>query len=141
MIPDRLLPFVLRIVGSVALLAIPCILLPYSVMNEIHGTLGMGKLPDAPVVGYLARSTSFFYAALGGLLWVVSFDLRRHRVVLGFLGVAMILLGLTLYAVDFSEGMPVWWCIGEGTFNTLFGATVLTLSLRIAPRKKLEGPE
>lgn len=131
MTPDRLLRFVLRIVGSIALLAIPFIVLPYSVMNEIHQVLGMGTLPETPVVGYLARSTSFFYAALGGVLWVASFDLRRHRVLLGFLGVAMISLGLTLYAVDFSEGMPLWWCVGEGTFNTLFGVTVLTLTLRI----------
>jgi hypothetical protein len=47
---------------------------PYSWMNAIHQWLGLGVLPDAPVAGYLARSTSAFYAMLGGLLWVLLFD-------------------------------------------------------------------
>jgi hypothetical protein len=131
MTPERLLILVLRIVGSVALLAIPWIMLPYSVMNGIHEGLGMGRLPDAPIVGYLARSTSFFYALLGGLLWIASLDLSRHRVILCFIGLAAMLLGITLYAVDFTEGMPLWWSMAEGTINVLFGATVVMLSLRV----------
>ena len=31
-------------------------MVPYSWMDAIHQGLGMGKLPDAPIVGYLVRS-------------------------------------------------------------------------------------
>lgn len=48
----------LRIVGSVSLLAVFFAIMPYSWMNVIHEWLGMGQLPNEPVVGYLARSTS-----------------------------------------------------------------------------------
>jgi hypothetical protein len=35
-----------------------------------------------PVVGSLARSTSAFYAMLGGLFWIISFDLFIATLVL-----------------------------------------------------------
>lgn len=128
---ERLFRLLLRIVGSAALLAIPFVFVPYAGMNAIHDGLGMGQLPDAPVVGYLARSASAFYAILGGLLWVLSFDLRRHRLVLVYLGAAILLFGLVIFAVDFLEGMPRWWNLWEGSVNTLFGIVILVLSCRL----------
>ena len=125
--PERLLQLLIRVVGSVALLAIPCALMPYSWMDAVHQWLGMGELPSEPVVGYLARSTSAFYALTGGLLWVVSFDLRRHRPVVRYLGVAIILIGLMLLAVDLIGRMPWWWCLVEGPFNMSFGTVILVL--------------
>ena len=128
---ERFFRLLLRIVGSAALLAIPFVFVPYAGMNAIHDGLGMGQLPDAPVVGYLARSDSAFFAILGGLLWVLSFDLRRHRPVLVYLGVAILLFGLVLFAVDLLEGMPRWWALGEGPVNTLFGILILVFSWRL----------
>ena len=88
----------------------------------------MGKLPDQPIVSYLARSTSAFYAMLGGLLWVVSFDLIRHRVVLRYLGVAIVLFWLLLLTVDWFEGMPLFWRVGEGPVNIVLGVVILMLN-------------
>jgi hypothetical protein len=101
-------------------------------MDEIHRGLGMGQLPGEPIVGYLARSTSLFYALFGGLFWVLSSDLNRHRKVLCYLGTAMILFGLILCGVDFLEGMPTWWSLAEGPFNVVFGVIILSLSYRLA---------
>ena len=128
---ERLFRLLLRIVGSAALLAIPFVFVPYAGMNAIHEGLGMGQLPHAPVVGYLARSASAFYAILGGLLWVLSSDLRRHRLVLVYLGIAILLFGLVLFAVDFLEGMPLWWSLWEGAVNTVFGTLILVFSCRL----------
>ena len=102
-------------------------------MNAIHAALGLGTLPDAPIVGYLARSTSGFYALLGGLLWVVSFDLQKHRAVLDYLGAAIGLFGLALFAVDHAEGLPRAWALWEGPVVTLFGLTILVLNRRRPP--------
>jgi len=135
--PERVLQRLMQIVGSIALLAIPCVLMPYSWMNAIHQGLGMGELASDPVVGYLARSTSAFYALLGGLLWVVSLDLRRHRPVIRYLGVAIIVIGFTLLGVDLAEGMPWWWSLAEGPFNIVFGALILVLGGSI-PRTRHE---
>jgi len=135
--PERILQLLTRVVGSVALLAIPCALMPYSWMNAVHQGLGMGELPREPIVGYLARSTSAFYALVGGLLWVVSLDLRRYRPVLRYLGMAIILIGLMLFGVDLAEGMPWWWSLAEGTFNVGFGVAILVLSRRICENSLL----
>jgi len=121
----------LRIVGGASLLAIFAVLMPYDSMNATHQWLGMGTLPDAPVVGYLARSTSFFYAMFGGLAWVLSFDLPRHRAVVCYLGFALIALGVTLLAVDIVEGMPLYWIAVEGPADAFFGAVTLYFGRRL----------
>ena len=129
---DRFFKLFLRVIGTTALFALVAVIMPYSWMNAIHQRLGLGTLPSEPIVGYLARSTSAFYALLGGLLWLVSFDLPRHRLVLRFLGVAIIVFGGMLLIVDFVEGMPLWWSLWEGPINMAFGTIILILSNRIA---------
>jgi hypothetical protein len=121
----------LRIMGSVSLLALVFVAVPYAWMDAIHQGLGLGRLPDEPIVGYLARSTSAFYAMLGGLLWLASFDLKRHRLLLGYLGAAMVALGLALGAIDWIEGMPLFWKVGEGPIDVAFGIVLVWMSRRI----------
>jgi len=128
---DRFLRLFLRIIGTASLFAFVAVVMPYSWMNAIHQWLGMGRLPTEPIVGYLARSTSAFYALFGGLLWVVSFDLQRHRLVLRYLGAAIILFGATLIAIDMFEGMPLYWSLCEGPIDIGFGIVILFLSYRI----------
>ncbi len=133
---ERALELFLRAIGSVALLAIFAVFMPYSWMNAVHGWLGMGTLPSDPIVGYLARSTSIFYALLGGLFWVLSFDLQRHRLVLGYLGVVVVLFGVVLTGVDLLEGMPLFWTVGEGPVNMVFGIVILMLRRDVGPERR-----
>jgi len=72
---EKLLKLLLRFLGTTSLFALVFVVAPYSWLDSIHSLLGMGQFPDKPVVGYLARSTSALYAILGGLFWIVSFDL------------------------------------------------------------------
>jgi hypothetical protein len=132
--PSTVLRWFLRLIGTASLLAILFVPAPYACMNSIHRLLGMGVLPDAPVVGYLARSTSAFYALLGGLLWLVSFDLARYRPILWYLGAVFILFGLSLAAIDSIEGLPLFWRVGEGPIDTAFGVIILWLNYRAQDR-------
>ena len=75
---ESALRVLLRFIGTSSLLALIFVPVPYSWMNGIHQYLGMGELSHQPVVGYLARSTSAFYAILGGLFLLISFDLPRY---------------------------------------------------------------
>ncbi len=134
MTSQQTLRLILRLMGSLSLLALIFVAAPYSWMDSIHSSLGMGQLPDKPVVGYLARSTSAFYALLGGLLWVVSFDLGRLRRVLVYLGAAITSLVDVLFVVDWAEGMPSFWTVWEGPFVVAFGLVMLLLSRRVRPR-------
>ena len=125
---DRFLILFLRLVGTVAGLAVFCVAMPYAWMDATHRFLGMGALPDAPIVGYLARSTSAFYAMLGGLFWVMSCDLSRYRPLLRYVGLAIMLLGVALTVIDHLEGLPLFWQAGEGPFDAAIGAVILFLA-------------
>ena len=134
MTSKQILKLILRLIGSSSLLALIFVAAPSRWMDSIHSTLGMGQLPDAPVVGYLARSTSAFYALLGGLFWIISFDLERHRRVLIYLGAAIAGFGVVLLIVDWVEGMPSFWTLWEGPFVMVLGLALLLLSRGVEPR-------
>lgn len=128
---EFLLRFFLRAIGGVSLLALVAVVMPYTWMNATHEWLGLGPLPDEPIVGYLARSLSAFYAFFGGLLWMVSFDLQRHRPTLCFLGGVTIVFGALLLGIDWVEGLPSYWRSGEGPFVMAVGAAILVLARKI----------
>lgn len=134
---ERLLKLFLRIIGTAALFALVAVVMPYSWMNAIHQWLGMGRLPSEPVVGYLARSASAFYALFGGLLWLTSWDLQRHRLVLCYLGAATIIFGAALFVVDLLEGMPLYWSLTEGPTNVILGIVVLVFSYRVGVERAM----
>ena len=125
---DCVLTVMLRVIGSSSLTALFFVAAPREWMTSIHADLGLGPMPSSPVVWYLARSLSAFYALLGGLFWVVSFDLRRHRGVVGYLGVALLLFGVALFAIDYHEGLPPFWTYWEGPSVALFGLALSMLN-------------
>ena len=128
---QRFLRDFLRVVGTAGLFALPCALMPESWMDAIHQWLGLGRLPTEPIVGYLARSTSLFYAMIGGLMWVLSGDLYRYRGALCYFGAAGVVFGLVLFAADVAVGLPLWWSVGEGISNVMIGGLVLVLSWQL----------
>ncbi len=125
---DRIFRLLLRIAGTSELFALIFIVAPESWMVAIHAWLGLGELPREPIVGYLARSTSAFYAMMGGLMWVVSFDLTRHRQVLIYLGWAQTFFGMALLGIDTYEGLPLSWTLFEGPIVIPLGLVTLWLA-------------
>jgi hypothetical protein len=72
---DKALVLLLRIVGVPALFALVAVFMPVSWMAATHRWLGLGEMPTGPVVEYLARSVSAFYAIMGALCLVLTTDL------------------------------------------------------------------
>ena len=83
---DKALVILLRFVGVGALFALVAVVMPSSWMAAAHRWLGLGEMPTAPVVEYLARSLSAFYALVGALCLVLTTDLERYRPLVRFLG-------------------------------------------------------
>ena len=129
---DRTLKLLLRLCGGSMLFAMIFVVAPESWMMAIHEALDMGTLPTVPVVGYLARSISAFYAMFGGLFLLVSFDVVRHRTVLVYLSWATTVFGVVMVGIDLFEGMPTSWTLSEGPFAILFGLALLWFSTRLA---------
>ncbi|MCB1125506.1 MAG: hypothetical protein KDM81_03345 [Verrucomicrobiae bacterium] len=127
-----LLKCFLRYVGSVSLLALVAVAMPHSWMDATHRWLGLGEMPSGPIVGYLTRTLSAFYALLGGLLWVLSFDLKRHLPVLRYVAWAMIGFGGIALIVDWQVGLPWHWTVFEGPMVIAFGKVILWLARSVS---------
>ena len=125
---DKALVILLRFVGVGALFALVAVFMPVSWMAATHRWLGLGEMPTGPVVEYLARSLSAFYAVMGALCLVLAADLERYRPLVRFLGAAFSLMSLVLLGVDLAAGMPWWWSASEGPGGVVFGALLLVLA-------------
>lgn len=124
----RVLTWILRIYGVLALPALIFVVAPHDWMRAIHSWAELGVMPDTPVVWYLARSTSAFYAILGGLYLLASLDIDRYHPLVIYLGVATTVLGLVLFVVDSVEGMPASWTWSEGPVVIVSGIVMLYLT-------------
>src|SRR5437763_16377771 len=98
---DKVLVILFRYLLCIgSLFALVAVLMPVSWMAATHRWLGLGEMPTGPVVEYLARSLSAFYALVGALCLVVAADLERYRPLVRFLGVAFALMSVVLLGVD-----------------------------------------
>ena len=122
------LRWLLRINGGVMILATVAVVMPHSAMDRIHHGLGLGQLPDVPIVGYLTRSLSALYALLGVTAVYLAADVPRYRPLIRFWSAATIVFGLTLLGIDLAVQLPAWWALGEGGCVTAMGAVLLWLS-------------
>jgi hypothetical protein len=131
----RLLVVLLRIAGLFTMTAFLAMLLPVEWMASTHHWLGLGELPRAPVVDYLARSIAGLYGFHGVLLMIVSGDPVRYHTLVWYVAFMNILFGLMLIAIDIHASLPLWWTITEGPPIVLFGVAIALLnrSLRAAP--------
>src|SRR5215831_16593360 len=125
---DKAPALLLRLMGVPALFALVAVVMPVSWMAATHRWLGLGEMPTGPVVEYLARSLSAFYAVMGSLCLVLATDLERYRPLVRFLGVAFALMSLVLLGVDLAAEMPWWWSASEGPGGVVFGALLFLLA-------------
>jgi hypothetical protein len=125
---DKVLALLLRFVGVGALFALVAVFMPSSWMAATHRWLRLGEMPTGPVVEYLARSLSAFYAIMGALCLVLATDLERYRPLVRFLGVAFALMSVVFLGVDLPAGMPWWWSASEGPGGVVFGALLFALA-------------
>ena len=135
---ERWLVYLLRFGGVLLGSAVFAIFLPDGWMAAIHGRLGLGEYPQAPLTSYLTRSLSAMYAFHGFLLLALSTDVRRFRPVLRFVAWATVGLGLALLAIDFHAPMPVWWRLSEGPWVILTGGLLVWLVGRVSSNHRPE---
>jgi hypothetical protein len=123
------------------ILAAPAVFMPLSWMDVIHGWLGLGRLPQEPIVSYLARSVSAFYAMAGALALYVSFDVERYWRLIAVLAVELIVFGATFLAIDVALRMPAYWVFMEGPCCIALGGIVLWLQWLAGPPRSRSDAE
>ncbi len=128
---QRQLVLFLRVSAVILLLALAALVLPHRAMNGMHDWLGLGDLPNVPMVSYLARSSGGQYASLGALYLYLSRDVRRHRDLLRFLAAIKLAFGAAMLVVDVAVGMPLLWTLVEGPFILAWSLALLVLTRRV----------
>lgn len=123
----RLLTWMLRTIGLLDLIALVAVFSSRAWIASIHQSLGLGTFPDEPIVGYLARCTSIWYASYGMLLWFVSFDIEKYSRLITCLAVTMFVQGFIVIGIDVAERMPDWWIALEGPCCSGLGASLLLM--------------
>ena len=130
-ITDRGVAVALRLFGAVDLLALGAAAMPFAWMEETHARLGFGVLPHGPVVEYLARHVSLWYAVHAATLLYLSTDVARYRPVIRFLAWLGLAFVACLAAVNLTSGLPAWWAAAQlagGGFGCVVVLVLLSAS-------------
>jgi len=87
----RLLAWLLRLAGAFEILAFFAVVMPRSWMEVSHAWLGMGVMPDGPLIMFMIRQASYTYGMHGVSLWVLASDVVRFRKLVILNGIAYLL--------------------------------------------------
>lgn len=120
----------LRLAGVVMLTAFLAMLMPVDWMASTHEWLGLGVLPRAPIVDYLARSVAALYGFHGVLVLLVAQDPIKYRTFVWYLAVMNVLFGVMITAIDIHAGLPASWTLTEGPPVLAFGIIIGVLNRR-----------
>ena len=110
---ERWLALLLRVAGAVCLLALIPLWMPRDWIDAGHRMLGLGSFPDRPIAEYLARSVSALSSFYGGLLIMLSADVRRYAPLIVYQAVAIMALSASGLVVGSWAGMPLWFVGGD----------------------------
>jgi hypothetical protein len=126
---QRLQVWLLRLAGTVEILAFVAVVMPRSWMEISHEWLGMGLMPDGSLVMFMIRQASYAYGMHGISLWVIATDVVRFRPLVIFNGIAFLLAAPVFFFIDYTSGVPFWWTIGDTLGCAFFGGGLLLLCL------------
>ena len=128
---EKIIIIILRVTGLLLMTAFVFVFVPYEIMAKIHKQIGLGEFPQIPILAYLARSVSLFYAIHGAIVFYISFDLMKYLPVLRLLCYLGILFGICPFIIDFNAPMPKYWVYGEGPLAIILSIFILVLASKL----------
>src|SRR6476659_5889181 len=96
---ERLLVWLLRLAGAVEILAFIAVIMPRSWMEIANGWIGLGAMPDAPLLMFMIRQASYTYGVHGLSLWLIATDVKRFRPFVIFNGVAFLVAAPVFFLI------------------------------------------
>jgi hypothetical protein len=132
---QRLLSWLLRLAGSVEILAFFAVVMPRSWMEVSHAWLGLGEMPRGPIIMFMIRQASYTYGMHGVSLWVLASNVARFRTLVLLNGIAFLLAAPVFFLIDFTSAMPWWWTVGDTLGCGVLGIAVLLLTSNVAKRR------
>jgi len=132
---ETILILILRLAGAMLVIAFVAVFLPYDVMNRIHQNMGLGVLPQTPIVDYLARSLSMFYGIHGVITLYISFHLKRYLSFLKLLCFLGVIMGIMLFYIDMNARMPAFWAYYEAPIVITLNVIIYILALLVEKKE------
>ena len=123
-----LLAWLLRLAGVTEVLAFVAVMMPRSWMEVSHAWLGMGLMPEGPLIMFMIRQASYTYGMHGVSLWVLASDVVRFRKLVILNGIAYLLAGPIFFWIDYTTGMPWWWTLVDSAGCGFNGLAILLLA-------------
>jgi hypothetical protein len=133
---QRLQSWLLRVAGSVEILAFVAVLMPRSWMEASHAWLGLGDMPQGAVLMFMIRQASYVYGMHGVLLWILASDVTRYRPLIRFTGFSFLLAAPVFLIIDHTAGMPLYWTLSDAAGCAFFGVALLWLTHGTAGRNE-----
>jgi hypothetical protein len=124
---QRLLSWLLRLTGAIEVLAFIAVVMPRSWMEVSHVWLGLGEMPEGPLIMFMIRQASYAYGVHGVSLWVLASDVHRFRPLVTLNGVSFLLAAPVIFLIDYTSGVPLWWTAVDTLGCAFFGAALLWL--------------
>ena len=125
---EKILSWLMTIIGCGLMVAFFFMVIPAKWMMEIHARLGLGDMLNTPLTFYLARSTSLLYGVHGVLMFVCGRNIRKFSDLIPIFGWLHVLIGTAMIGIDLTSGMPWWWTTFEGAPIALTGLALVWLS-------------
>ena len=123
----RIQSWLLRLAGTLEILAFVAVVMPRSWMEFAHAWLGLGAMPTGSITMFMIRQASYCYGMHGISLWVLASDVDRFRKLVILNGIAYLLAGPVFFLIDYTSGLPWWWTLEDSLGCGLLGATLLIL--------------
>jgi len=134
--PCLLQMWLLRLTGTVEFGAFLAVAMPRRWMEIGHHWLGLGEMPEGPIVDFIIRQASFTYGLHGVLLWLLSSDVARFRPLVVFSGISYLLAAPVFFLIDWNSGMPWFWTVGDVGSCLCVGVGLLLLDRWAQPAWK-----
>jgi hypothetical protein len=128
---EKILIIILRLSGLMLITAFVAVFLPYEMMASIHFQIGLGTMPQLPILDYLARSVSMFYGIHGVIVIYISYNLNKYLQFLKLLCYLGLLFGLSLFFIDINASMPSYWTFGESPIVVLLNLVIYVFVIMI----------
>ncbi len=129
---ERIQAWLLRLTGTFEILAFFAVVMPRTWMEVSHAWLGLGEMPDGPILMFMIRQASYAYGMHGVSLWILASNVSRFRPLIILNGISFLLAAPVFFMIDYTYGMPALWTLMDSVGCGLFGVALLLLSRRQA---------
>jgi len=125
------LKLLLRVLGTICVLALIPLFMPRSWLDAGHQFLGLGEFPAAPIAEYLARSVSALCTFYGGLLLLLARDVRRFLSIIRYQAIAIMSLSLVGVFAGVRAGVPSYLVVADAMGCWVLLLPILVLAGRL----------